>query len=251
MSEHQLLSVDDLSALVRARASELLPEASQLRAAVGVARELNDVADALLERYVADARAQGLSWTEIGQVFGTSKQAAQQRYGAAAMQLGVWPARWSSAAQRVLTVAGEHARALNHNYVGTEHALLGLLDAKAGLTAEVLSSLGVNPEKVLVRLPGPCHPGPYDCVSVMPRLKRSLETARRIADGLSCPVAAPEHLLAGILSVPDALAVEILAGLGVSGDDVRTELAARLEIDPRQLAVERPRRRRRLLARSP
>ena len=224
---------------MRARA-KVSPESSELRAAADVAHELNDAADALLERYVADARAQGLSWTQIGQLFGTSKQAAQQRYGAAAAQLGVWPGRWSSAAQRALSVAGEQAQALGHNYVGTEHVLLGLLDARAGLSAELLSSLGVSHESVLALLPGPCEPRSHNCISVMPRLKRALEAARRIADGLGSELATPEHLLAGIVTVPDALAVEILAELGVSADDVRAALAAHSRSTPRDSRSSAP-----------
>jgi hypothetical protein len=70
-------TVDQLATLVRARASEESPGAR-----LGVAIEISEASDALIERFVAEARAAGMSWTEIGQVFGTSKQAAQKRYGA-------------------------------------------------------------------------------------------------------------------------------------------------------------------------
>ena len=250
MSDPQLPSVDKLAELVRARTHDQLP-AARLRIAIELGRELSDTSDALIERFVAEARAAELSWTEIGQLFGTSKQAAQKRYGAAAADEGRWPGRWAPAAHHALNHAGEQARELGHNYVCTEHALLGLLVAKDGLAAHVLADLGVTRKRILaqecIAASGP--PRPYDPLGVQPRLKQAIEHSQRIADGLGHRVTNTEHLLAGILAVPDALAVEILRRLGVRADDVRAELARRLDIDSHRLVVRR-RRRRRLLAKT-
>jgi ATP-dependent Clp protease ATP-binding subunit ClpA len=84
-------------------------------------------------------------------------------------------------------------------------------------------------------------------LSVMPRFKQALEHSRRIADGLGAPVADTEHLLAGIVSVPDSMAVEILRRLKVRPDTVRAGLAERMDVDPERLGARR-RRRRGLLA---
>jgi ClpA/ClpB-like protein len=250
MTDPQLPSVDELAELVRARTSDQLP-AAQLRIAIELGRELSDTGDGLIERFVAEARAVELSWTEIGQLFGTSKQAAQKRYGAAAAAEGRWPGRWAPPAHHALNHAGEQARKLGHNYVGTEHALLGLLAAKDGLAAHVLVDLAVTRERVLaqecIAASGPSRP--YDPLGVQPRLKQAIEHSQRIADGLGHRVTNTEHLLAGILAVPDALAIEILKRLAVSADDVRAELARRLDIDVQRLVVRR-RRRRRLLAKT-
>jgi ATP-dependent Clp protease ATP-binding subunit ClpA len=128
---------------------------------IELGRELSDTSDALIERFVAEARAAELSWTEIGQLFGTSKQAAQKRYGAAAAYEGRWPGRRAPAAHHALNHAGEQARELGHNYVGTEHALLGLLVAKDGLAAHVLADLGVTRKRILaqecIAASGPPH----------------------------------------------------------------------------------------------
>jgi hypothetical protein len=242
-----LPGIDELVALVDPGASEA--PAERLRGAIELARELSQTRDALIERFVADARRAGLSWTEIGALFGTSKQAAQKRYGAGASEPGAWPGRWTPSAQQALNHAGEQARELGHNYVGTEHALLGLLAARDGLAAHVLADLGVTREDVLAELPGPCEPRPHECLGVMPRLKQSLEHARRVAGRLAHQVAGTEHLLAGILAVPDALAVEILERRGVGADAARAAIAEHLDIDPEQLVVAH-RRRRRLLART-
>jgi Clp amino terminal domain, pathogenicity island component len=250
MSDPQLPSVDELAELVRARTREQLP-AARLRIAIELGRELSDTGDALIERFVAEARAAELSWTEIGQLFGTSKQAAQKRYGAPAAEQGRWPGRWAPAARHALDQASEQARELGHNYVGTEHALLVLLAANDGLAAHALVDLGVTRERILaqecIAASGP--PRPYDPLGVQPRLKQALEHGHRIADGLGHNVTNTEHLLAGILAVPDALAVELLKRLGVSTEDVREALARRLDIDAQRLVVTR-RRRRRLLVKT-
>jgi len=123
--------------------------------------------------------------------------------------------------------------------------------AEDGLAAHVLADLGVTRERILaqecVAASGP--PRPYDPLGVQPRLKQAIEHSQRIADGLGHRVTNTEHLLAGVLAVPDALAVEILKRLGVRADDVRAELARRLDIDSHRLVVRR-RRRRRLLAKT-
>jgi ATP-dependent Clp protease ATP-binding subunit ClpA len=88
------------------------------------------------------------------------------------------------------------------------------------------------------------------CLGAMPRFKQALEQSRRIADGLDVRLADTEHLLAGIVAVPDSLAVDILRRLGASATDVLAALAERLEVDLQPLrAPARRRRRLRVLAR--
>lgn len=243
----RLPAIDELAALVEARAADGSP-AGRLRAAIELGGELDALSDALIGRFVADARAAGLSWTAIGQLFGTSKQAVQQRYGATAEALVAWPGRWSPAAQRALARAGDEAHTLAHDYVGTEHALLALATAEAGVATDMLADLGVTRDRILATScmrPGARFEGTPERMAVMPRFKQALEHSRRIGDGLGAPVADTEHLLAGIVAVPDSMAVEILRRLKVSAADVRAALAARLAVEPRRLGP--PRRRRRLL----
>src|ERR671923_834129 len=78
MARDELATVEELTELVRGREEE---PSARLRLAIALGRRLSDTGDALIERFVAEARAAELSWTEIGQAFGTSKQAAQKRYG--------------------------------------------------------------------------------------------------------------------------------------------------------------------------
>lgn len=221
--------------------------AARLREAIDVGRELTELSDALIGRFVSEARANGLSWTEIGQVFGTSKQAVQQRYGAAGDDVGRWPGRWTVAANETLSRAAAEARALGHDYVGTEHALLALATAERGTAGEVLRELGVTRERMLatscMSAVADAHQS-RECLRAMPRFKQALEHSRRIADGLEVRLADTEHLLAGIVAVTDSMAVEILRRLGVSVDDVRAAIAERLDVDPERLGARRRRRRR-------
>jgi hypothetical protein len=232
---------------VRRRADDDSP-GDRLRTAIETGHELSDAGDALIERFVSEARSAGLSWTQIGEQFGTSKQAAQKRYGTAE----TWPGRWTPDARRALTRAEEEARGLGRSYVGTEHLLLGLLTGEDDLAASTLTYLGVTREGVLSSRCMQVDAGDGGrqvCLAVMPRLKQALENASRIAERLGQRVPGTEHMLAGIVAVPGALAVELLKQAGVRTGDVREELATRLGIEAEQLVIGRPRRRR-LLARA-
>jgi sugar phosphate isomerase/epimerase len=238
-------SGDALASFVTESASDDSP-VERLRRAVDVSRRLTERADELVERFVSEARTAGVSWAEIGEAFGTSKQAAQKRYGAVGATLGLWPAHVADAARRAMQRAVEAASELGSNYVGTEHALVGLIETESGLAAHALADLGVTREAVLGQLPPVGEPRPYDALGVMPRLKRALELAGDIAARLGHRQVNTEHLLAAIVQVPDAYAVCILDKLGAGARDVRAALAARLSVDEELLVAQRRRRRRRL-----
>ena len=247
MTADRLPTLTELASVVEARAGE---PAARLGAAIELGRELTDLGDALIGRFVADARAAGLSWTEIGRLFGTSKQAVQQRYGPTTTDGGDWPGRWTPDVRRTLDSAGQEARALRHDYIGTEHVVLALASAEGGVAAAVLQELGVTRDRILASScmgPGPTGRPLQECLPLMPRLKQALEHSRRVADGLDTRLADNEHLLAGIVAVPDAMAVEIVRRLGVSSAQVHAALAERMGVAPERLGARR-RRRRRLLA---
>lgn len=182
-------------------------------------------------------------------MFGTSKQAVQQRYGPIRSHIDRWPGRWTTAANEALDRAGDEARDLGHDYIGTEHALLALVTAERGIVSQVLRGLGVTRDRMLATSCMRPRPGEHagrERLSLRPRLKQALDHSRRIADGLGVHRADTDHLLAGIVAVQDSMAVEILRRLGVSTDDVRAALAERLGVDAQRLGAMR-RRRRRLL----
>jgi len=195
--EPHLPSIDELVAVVEARAADQ-PPATRLQLAIDLGRELKDLGDILIGRFVAQARAAGLSWTEIGQLFGTSQQAVQQRYGAALADPGAWPGRWTPTARNALDRAAVEARELGHGHVGTEHALLALVGVERSVAADALADLGLTRQRILATSctkPGPGTESQEGCLSVMPRYKQALEHSRRIADGLGVRTADSEHLL--------------------------------------------------------
>ena len=108
-------------------------ELDRLQAAVDVAATVAGIQDALVDHFVSRAREAGCSWTEIGARLGVTKQAAQQRFvrkwwPARVKPFGRGPfTRFTPPARRVVVEAQRNARELGHNYIGTEHLLLGLL----------------------------------------------------------------------------------------------------------------------------
>lgn len=242
MDEDGLPSDESLVTLVE-RGADQTP-ASRLRAAIELGRRLTSKSDALIEHFVAESRTDGMSWTQIGMLFGTSKQAAQKRYRSAGSP-GAWPGPWTVEVRRVLECAAEQARELHHDIIGTEHVLIALLTTREGMAGQVLLDIGVAGERVLNELAGvACEPRHPHSLTLMPRLKQSMEYSQRIATGLGKEVADTEHLLAGMLSVPDAFAVDILRRQGVTPDAARAALAQRVGVDEQQLVVPRTRRRR-------
>lgn len=239
-----LPSLDELAALVATTADDDTAS-GRLRRAIQVSGQLAECGDGLIERFVSQARAAGASWTEIGEAFGTSRQAAQKRYGVGYVAPGSWPGRWTPRARRVLGTAAEQARVLRHDYIGTEHVLLGLLLVEDERAPHVLGELGVTSEIILAgALPGPCDPRTDECVSLMPRLKRALDLALRLGERHEHGYADSDHLLVAITQIPGALAIDLLEAVGVSARDVRIAVAHRLHVDPESLLTGRRRRRR-------
>ena len=127
-------------------------------------------------------------------------------------------------AREAMSFAQEEARALGHNYLGTEHLLLGLLRTEHGLAARLLRSVGADLEQsraAVRRLLGSTPPAPADTLSATPRLKKVLELARLEANSLQSPHVRTEHLLLGLAREGGGLGARILADLGVGYDHVR------------------------------
>jgi hypothetical protein len=240
----------DVAALVEQRTESTAP-LDRLQAAVSVIDELRSVGEEVLDRFVAEARAAGSSWSEVGAALGVSKQAAQQRFPAGG-PLSSWPDRVTDTVRAAMVVAQEESRYLGHNYVGNEHLLLGLLAQTDGIAADVLSGLGVTRQAIVSRtrdVHGAGSPRHWEALGVTPRLKRALELARAEARRLGHECVGTEHLLLGIARLDEGVGARLLRELGAPPARVREEIAARLGIDPSQLTPP-PRRRTRLLRRS-
>lgn len=136
--------------------------------------------------------------------------------------------RFTKRARRVLTLAQEEAQRLNHNYIGTEHLLLGLVREENGVAVRVLRDLGVDPKQIRERVERTVGRGQramYGKLSLTPRTKRVIELAVDEARRLGHHYIGTEHLLLGLVRAGEGVAVDVLRGLGVSLDKVRSQTA--------------------------
>ncbi len=136
--------------------------------------------------------------------------------------------RFTKRARRVLTLAQEEALRLNHNYIGTEHLLLGLVREENGVAVKVLRELGVEPSQVIravERTVGRGERAPFGKPTLAPRTKRVIELAVDEARLMGHHYIGTEHLLLGLVREGEGIAVNVLRGLGINLDRVRTQTA--------------------------
>lgn len=140
--------------------------------------------------------------------------------------------RFTERAQRVILIAQEEAKRLNHDYVGTEHLLLGLIALGEGVAAQVMANLGVD----LRRVRGEVEKivGTGDNVMLLgeipftPRAKKVLELAVEEAQNMGHNYVGTEHLLLGLIREEEGVAARVLENLGVRLDVVREEVISLL-----------------------
>ncbi|MGH2894268.1 MAG: Clp protease N-terminal domain-containing protein [Solirubrobacteraceae bacterium] len=214
----------------------------RLAAASTLASRLRSRGDQLLDHFVADARAQGLSWSEIGDVLGTTKQAAHQRFAALADPApDQAPFGLTGAAEEVLRAAEREARAFGHHYLRPEHVVVGLLTLPEEMAAIALTELGVTEAAVrgaLVARLGRADPRPGGSLGVAPQTKRLFELARATGKTLchNCP--RTEHiLLAAVSPKLQSPAATLLAATGASPAAVRDHVTHALLKERPELAT--------------
>ncbi|MEE9201777.1 MAG: ATP-dependent Clp protease ATP-binding subunit, partial [Dehalococcoidia bacterium] len=135
--------------------------------------------------------------------------------------------RFSDRARRVLSLAQEEAQRFNHNYIGTEHILLGLVREGEGVAARVLSNLGVDLHKVRAAVEfiiGRGEKPPSGEIGLTPRAKRVIELSVDEARNLNHNYIGTEHLLLGLLREGEGVAAGVLESLGMNLDKVRSEV---------------------------
>ena len=134
--------------------------------------------------------------------------------------------KFSERARRVLSLAQEEAQRFNHNYIGTEHILLGLVRETEGVAARVLSSLSVDLAKVRSAVEFIIGRGEKPAqgeIGLTPRAKKVVELAVDEARRMNHTYIGTEHLLIGLLREGEGVAAGVLESLGVSLDKVRSE----------------------------
>ncbi|HEY51197.1 MAG TPA: ATP-dependent Clp protease ATP-binding subunit [Dehalococcoidia bacterium] len=136
--------------------------------------------------------------------------------------------KFSERARRVLTIAQEEARQMNHSYIGTEHILLGLAREEEGVAAKVLNNLGVSLNKVrsaVEFISGRGERPSAGETGLTPRAKRVIELAIDEARQLGHNYIGTEHLLLGLLREGEGVAAGVLDSLGVTLEKTRAETA--------------------------
>ncbi|HUQ39377.1 MAG TPA: ATP-dependent Clp protease ATP-binding subunit, partial [Acidimicrobiales bacterium] len=135
--------------------------------------------------------------------------------------------RFTDRARRVLVLAQEEARLLNHNFIGTEHILLGLIHEGEGVAAKALESLGVSLEAVREKVEetiGPAGSSTSGSPPFTPRAKKVLELSLREALQLGHNYIGTEHMLLGLVREGEGVAASVLQGLGADLSRVRQQV---------------------------
>ena len=135
--------------------------------------------------------------------------------------------RFSDRARRVVVLAQEEARMLNHNYIGTEHILLGLIQEGEGVAAKALESMGISLEAVrnqVEEIIGRGSSAPSGHIPFTPRAKKVLELSLREALQLGHNYIGTEHILLGLIREGEGVAAQVLTKLGADLDRVRNQV---------------------------
>ncbi|HUV39276.1 MAG TPA: Clp protease N-terminal domain-containing protein, partial [Planctomycetota bacterium] len=136
--------------------------------------------------------------------------------------------RFTDRARKVMGLANQEAQRFNHEYIGTEHVLLGLVKEGSGVAANVLRNLDIDLKKIRIEVEKIVQSGP-DTLSMgklpyTPRAKKVIELAFEEARSLGHNYVGTEHLLLGLLREQEGVAARVLMNLGLKLDDVREEV---------------------------
>jgi len=140
--------------------------------------------------------------------------------------------RFTERARKVIILAKEEAKRFNHDYIGTEHILLGLIKEGEGVAAAVLQNLGLSLEAIRLEVEKLVQPGPPTVVSgdipFTPKAKKVIELATDEARNLGHNYIGTEHLLLGLLREGEGVASQVLSNLGLDLNRVRQEVMSLL-----------------------
>jgi four helix bundle protein len=152
--------------------------------------------------------------------------------------------RFTDRARKVMALANQEAQRFNHEYIGTEHILLGLVKEGSGVGATVLKNLGANLPTLRAEVEKLVRSGP-DMITAgklpqTPRAKRVIEYAIEEARALNHNYVGTEHILLGLIREGDGIAAQVLTNLGFKVEDVRREVLKLLGVSEEQEPPESP-----------
>ena len=136
--------------------------------------------------------------------------------------------RFTDRARKVMQLANQEAQRFNHEYIGTEHVLLGLIKEGSGVAANVLKNLDIDLRKIRMEVEKLVQSGP-DMVTMgklpqTPRAKKVIEYSMEEARNLNHNYVGTEHILLGLLREQEGVAAQVLMNLGLKLEDVREEV---------------------------
>src|SRR5437879_1069659 len=146
--------------------------------------------------------------------------------------------RFTDRARKVMQLANQEAQRFNHEYIGTEHILLGLVKEGSGVAANVLKNLDIDLRKIRLEVEKNVQHGPGGDQVVMgrlphtPRAKKVIEYSVEEARNLNHNYVGTEHLLLGLLREQEGVAAQVLMNLGLKLEDVREEVLNLLGHNP-------------------
>src|SRR5687767_13689195 len=136
--------------------------------------------------------------------------------------------RFTDRARKVMQLANQEAQRFNHEYIGTEHILLGLVKEGSGVAANVLKNLDVDLRKIRLEVEKLVQSGPemvtMDKLPQTPRAKKVIEYSMEEARNLNHNYVGTEHILLGLLREQEGVAAQVLMYLGLKLEDVREEV---------------------------
>ena len=150
--------------------------------------------------------------------------------------------RFTDRARRVVVLAQEEARLLNHSYIGTEHILLGILAEEEGIGAQALVAQGVDlpaTRRAIEEMIGPGTSPPPSHIPFTPRAKKVLEYSLREAIQLKHRHIGTEHLLMGLIREGEGVAPQALQTMGVDLQATMNKVTELLEVEPQHVEPRR------------
>jgi ATP-dependent Clp protease ATP-binding subunit ClpC len=152
--------------------------------------------------------------------------------------------RFTDRAKKVMNLARQEAQRFNHEYLGTEHILLGLVQEGSGVAANVLKNMGIDLSKIRTEVEKIVKTGPsmvtMGQLPFTPRAKKVLELSMEEAGNLGHNYIGTEHLLLGLIKENEGIAAQVLINLGVKLEDVREEVLDFLGADTADEEEEEP-----------
>ena len=195
-----------------------------LKAAAGIAAQLQALGDDLIEEYIEHCRMHGASWSEVGDVLGVTRQAVQQRFRSPAKESE--PTEFSDELRSAMAAMKSIAVRQRNNYIGTEHVLYGITAGSNAATA-LLNRLNVSVDEVRSSLEQRLTVGASQAaerIAWTPYSRKAISLAKELAEEAGSTVIGSDHVLAGLLDLGRGVAAEVLAQAGVARGSLHAKL---------------------------